>query len=124
MLSRAPRSRPEQQERSDVAHLGTVSTRGPGGRSGDLPPVTQDDSLTRAQREAVQAQYGDRSIDAVRTLGPQRGDGPRLVRLDEGTLVTVFSGGRGDKVRVREVKPRRGRNRPARDMRSRGPDST
>jgi len=76
-------------------------------------PVTEeDDSLTAAQREAVREQFGDRSIDAVRTLGPHRGDGPRLVRLDDGTLVTVFSGGRGDQVRVREVKPRRGRTRP------------
>jgi hypothetical protein len=87
-------------------------------------PAGEDDTLTSAQREAIEAQYGDRSIDAVRTLGPGRGDRPRLVRLDDGTLVTVFSGGRGDGVRVREVKPRRERGRPSRDRRSRGPDST
>jgi hypothetical protein len=124
-----------QQERGDAAHQELLDAlkaqdeilqdlTGTAQPSESPAPVTQDDSLTSAQREAVQAQYGDRSIDAVRTLGPQRGDGPRLVRLDDGTLVTVFSGGRGDEVRVREVKPRRGRSRPARDMRSRGPDST
>jgi hypothetical protein len=87
-------------------------------------PVREDDALTSAQRDAIEAQYGDRSIDAVRTLGSERGDRPRLVRLDDGTLVTVFSGGRGGGVRVREVKPRRERSRPSRDRRTPGPDST
>jgi hypothetical protein len=87
-------------------------------------PVKEDDALTSAQRQAVQAQYGDRSIDAAWTLGPERGDRPRLVRLDDGTLVTVFSGGRGGGVRVREVQPRRERSRPSRDRRSGGQAST
>jgi hypothetical protein len=87
-------------------------------------PVDEDLALTSAQRKALEAQYGDRSIDAVRTLGAGRGDGPRLVRLDDGTLVTVFTGGRGDRVRLREVKPRRGQNRPSRENRSRGPGSS
>jgi hypothetical protein len=124
-----------QQERSDVAHQELLDalkaqdeilqdlTDTPQATQAPVP-ITPDDGLTSAQREAVQAQYGNRSIDAVRTLGPHRGDGPRLVRLDDGTLVTVFSGGRGDQVRVREVKPRRGRSRPARDPRSPGPNST
>ena len=133
-----------QQEQSDAAHqelldalkaqdeiLQDLTDTAPPSES--PAPVEQDDALTSAQqedgaltsaqREAVQAQYGDRSIDAVRILGPKRGDGPRLVRLDDGTLVTVFSGGRGGEVRVREVKPRRGRSRPGRDMRSQRPDS-
>jgi hypothetical protein len=87
-------------------------------------PEKEDDGLTGAQRAAVQAQYGDRSIDAAWTLTAGRGDRPRLVRLDDGTLVTVFSGGRSGGVRVREVKPRRERSRPSRDRRSPGPDST
>ena len=120
-----------QQEQSDVAHQElldalkaqdeilqdltdtaqpTTDTAQP--TTSPAPLKEEDDSLTSAQREAVRKQFGDRSIDAVRTLGPHRGDGPRLVRLDDGTLVTVFSGGRGDQVRVREVKPRRGRTRP------------
>jgi hypothetical protein len=90
------------------------------------PPTAakEDNALTREQREAVQAQYGDRAIDTASTLDPGRGDRPRLVRLDDGTLVTVFSGGRGGGVRVREIRPRRERSRPSRDRRSRGPDPT
>jgi len=87
-------------------------------------PAKEDDALTRAQREAVEARYGDRSIDAAWELGAGRGNRPRLVRLDDGTLVTVFSGGRGGGVRVHEVKPRRERSRPPRDRQSRGPEST
>jgi hypothetical protein len=87
-------------------------------------PAKEDDPLTGAQREAVQARYGDRSIDAAWEVGGGRGNRPRLVRLDDGTLVTVFSGGRGGGVRVHEVKPRRERSRPSRDIRSRGPGST
>lgn len=86
-------------------------------------PANEDDALTSAQREAIEARYGNRWIDAVRTLGPGRGERPRLVRLDDGTLVTVFSGGRGG-VRVREVKPRRERSRRSRDRRPRDPDTT
>jgi hypothetical protein len=53
----------------------------------------------------------------IREVGPGRGNRPRLVRLEDGTLVTVFSGGRGGGVQVREVKPRRERGRPSRDRR-------
>lgn len=123
-----------QQTQSDAAHqelldalkaqdeiLQDLTDAAPPSRS--PAPVEEDGALTNAQREAIEERYGDRSIDAVRTLGPGRGDRPRLVRLDDGTLVTVFSGGRGGEVRVREVKPRRERGRPSRDGRSRGPDA-
>jgi hypothetical protein len=87
-------------------------------------PVKDDDELTDAQREAVEAQYGDGLIEAAWEVGPDRGNRPRprprLVRLVDGTLLTVFSDGRGD-VRVREVKPRGGRGRGSRDWRTRGP---
>jgi hypothetical protein len=121
-----------QQEQSDVAHqelldalkaqdeiLQDLTDATPPSEA--PPPVKQDDVLTDAQREAVQAQFGDQSIDAAWELGAGRGNRPRLVRLQDGTLVTVFSGGRGDRVRVREVTPRRDRSRPSRDGRSRGP---
>jgi hypothetical protein len=85
-------------------------------------PARQDDALTDGQRQAVEAQYGDSPIEAAWEVGPPRANRPRLVRLVDGTLLTVFSDGRGD-VRVREVKPRRGRGRPSRDPRSRGPGS-
>lgn len=124
-----------QQTQSDVAHqelldalkaqdeiLQDLTDTAPASES--PAPAKEDDALTGAQREAVEAQYGDRSIDAAWKLGAGRGDRPRLVRLDDGTLVTVFSGGRGGVVRVREVKPRRERSRPSRDRRSRGPEST
>jgi hypothetical protein len=90
----------------------------------DVPaPVRDADALTPAQREAVQAQYGDRSIDTVLKVGPGRGNGPRLVQLDDGTLLTVFTDGRGGRVRVHQVRPRRDGSRQPRDKRPRAPGS-
>jgi hypothetical protein len=81
-------------------------------------PATPEDGLTDAQRAAVRARYGDRSITGWR-FGGRRGDPSRLVRLDDGTLVSVFTDGRGE-VRVREVGPRGDRRRPNRDPRTKG----
>ena len=124
-----------QQTQSDVAHqelldalkaqdeiLQDLTDMTPPSESPAL--ASEDDVLSSAQREAVEARYGDRSIGAAWELGAGRGNRPRLVRLEDGTLVTVFSGDRSGGVRVREVKPRRERSRPSRDRRPRGPQST
>jgi hypothetical protein len=124
-----------QQTQSDVAHqelldalkaqdeiLQDLADTTPPSES--PAPAKEEDPLTGAQREAVEARYGDRSIDAAWEVGGGRGNRPRLVRLDDGTLLTVFSGGHGGGVRVHEVQPRRERSRPSRDRRSRGPEST
>jgi hypothetical protein len=114
-----------QQTQSDVAHqelldalkaqdeiLQDLTDTTP--PSAPPAPPKDDDALTDAQRRAVETQYGDRSIEAAWEVGHGRGNRPRLVRLVDGTLLTVFNDGRGD-VRLREVKPQRGRGRPSRD---------
>jgi hypothetical protein len=124
-----------QQAQSDVAHQELLDAlKAQDEILQDLADTTppsvspalgkEDDALTAAQREAVEAQYGDRSIDAAWKLGGGRGNRPRLVRLEDGTLVTVFSRGRGGGVGVHQVKPRREGSRPSRDRRLRGPKST
>jgi hypothetical protein len=87
-------------------------------------PAKTDDPLINAQREAVEAEYGDRAIGADWEVRPGRGgDRARAVRLVDGTLLAVYRDGRG-RMHVREVKSRRERGRPPRDRRPRGPEST
>jgi hypothetical protein len=123
-----------QQTQSDVAHqelldalkaqdeiLQDLTDTTPA--SEPSAPAKEDVARTDVRREAVEEQYGDRAIGADWEVRPDRGgDGPRVVRLVDGTLLTVFIDRRGD-VRVREVKSRRERGRPPRDRRPRGPES-
>jgi hypothetical protein len=51
-------------------------------------PAKQDDALTDAQREAVEAQFGDGSIAAAWEVGSGRGNRPRLVRLGVEAIAT------------------------------------
>ena len=86
------------------------------------------DVLSAAQREAVEARFADRSIEAAWQAdgrGDRNGRGrrPTLVRLDDGTLVSVFEDPRGRGVRVHEVRSRHDRGRPSRDRRPRGPQT-
>ena len=83
----------------------------------------EDDGLTAEQRKAIEERYGDRSIDEAWRFRAGRGNRPRLVRLDDGTLVTVFGGGRGGPVQVRPVRPRSERDRSPRDRRPRAPET-
>ncbi len=86
-------------------------------------PANQGKALSDAQRAALEPLYGDRAIDAEWEREPGRGNRPGLVRFTDGTLVLVFTDGRG-RVRVREVDSRRRRGGPARARRGRGPEST
>ena len=121
-----------QQTQSDLAHQELLDALGAQDEilrdladttppSVSPAPVREEEPLTAAQRAAVQERYGDRSIDTAWELGGGRGNRARLVRLKDGTLVTVFSRGRGGGVQVHQVKPRGERGRPARDRPSRGP---
>jgi hypothetical protein len=126
-----------QQTQSDVAHqelldalkaqdeiLQDLADTPPPSETPPPAPAQEDDVLTDAQRKAVEAQYGDRSIEEVREVGrPGRRNRPRLVRLVDGTLLTVYIDGRG-RVGVREVDSRHGRPRSARDRRPPDPEST
>lgn len=62
-------------------------------------------ALTPDQRAAVEKKFGAGSIAAAWTTGAGRGNRPRLVRLTNGELLTVYSGGRLGKTYVRRVTP-------------------
>ena len=79
------------------------------GRLGQLErlgPGDPDEALTAAQRGAVEAQYGQGAIDAAWQLGADQGNRPRLVRLVDGTLVSVTNPDPNGRIRVREVRAR------------------
>ncbi len=99
-----PRARPQHPRR--------------GGRWDRLGPGDPDEVLTAAQRGAVEARYGEGSIDSAWALGGDRGNRPRLVQLADGTLISVTNADRNGHIRVREVRARRERPR---GERSRGP---
>lgn len=73
----------------------------PPGAIGDQP---DPDALTTAQRGAIEEIYGSGSIDAVWRTGEGKGNHARLVELQGGRLVTVYSGGRAGGTYVREVR--------------------
>ncbi len=66
-----------------------------------------DDALTAAQRAKVEEVFGEGSIDAAWKTGTGRGNRPRLVRLKDGRLVSVYSGGRSGGTYLHEVEARR-----------------
>jgi hypothetical protein len=76
------------------------------GRLERLGPGDPDKALTAAQRGAVEAQYGEGAIDAAWRLGAERVNRPRLVRLNDGTLVSVTNPDRNGRIRVHQVRAR------------------
>lgn len=66
-------------------------------------PPDVHDPLTPDQRAAIEERFGQDSIVAAIDPGSGRGNRPRLVRLRDGRLVTVYSGGRRGRTNVREV---------------------
>jgi hypothetical protein len=104
-----------------VAQEPAAPTRPPEPRPGAMRPG--DGVLTAEQRAAVEARYGDDRIAAAWQPRGRRGERARLVRLDDDTLLAVFSDGRG-RVHVHQVRPRREGGGPWRDLQARGPRGT
>lgn len=65
--------------------------------------IEAQNPLTETQRKAVEDKYGDGSIASAWLQGHGKGNRARLVRLKDGKLVTVYSGGRAGGTYVREV---------------------
>jgi hypothetical protein len=106
-----PAVRPERVERPE--RLGRLDRLGPG---------DPDEALTAAQRGAVEAQYGEGAIDAAWRLGAERVNRPRLVRLKDGTLVSVTNPDRNGRIRVHQVRSRHdARGDRPRERRAHGP---
>jgi hypothetical protein len=78
------------------------------------------DALSPAQRTEIEDRFGKDSIAAAidpRRDRPGRRAGALLVRLCDGRLVSVYTGGRAGRTYVREIgegAPRRERARPGR----------
>jgi hypothetical protein len=75
-------------------------------------PTASDDRLTPTQRASIEDRFGKDSIESA--FDPGRGRGrhgrPRLVRLRDGRLVSVYEDPRRDRITVREIDmSRRGR---------------
>ena len=70
---------------------------------GEGAPV-DDNTLTPEQRAKVEEVYGEGSIAAAWRTGAGRGNRPRLVRLTNGKIVSVYSGGRSGGTYVHELR--------------------
>jgi hypothetical protein len=77
------------------------------GAEAGAPPA--DDLLTSEQRSEIEARFGRNSIASAldpgrgRGLGRGRGSQARLVRLQDGRLVSVYTDPRRGRIHVREV---------------------
>jgi hypothetical protein len=60
-------------------------------------------ALTEDQRRAIEEEFGPDTIAAAWMVGQGRGNRPRLVRLHDGRIVSVYSGGRVGGTYVRAV---------------------
>jgi hypothetical protein len=122
----ADRAQPERPEPADQPKPGDRRERGERperiGRLERLGPGDPNEALTAAQRAAVEAQYGEGAIDAAWRLGDERVNRSRLVRLKDGTLVSVTNPDRNGRIRVHQVRARHDARRDrVRERRAYGP---
>lgn len=69
-------------------------------------PASGSSLLTDAQTAKIEEEFGRNSVASVWDTGAGRGNRPRLVLLNNGSLVTVYSGGRVGGTYVRKVAAR------------------